>query len=265
MEVKFDREEIRRRCEEYFSIYDITRERTRDMCELKIVHSRHVASNCEYIAKEKGFDRYNIDLAWILGELHDFGRFGQIVVTKTFRDSDRWNHAHLGASLLFKHGLIDDLIPNWDEVCEEDRIVLEKAVYHHSDYRLPTDLTERELMFCELIQAADQIDIFRTIVTSGWETIYSHTKEEILATDFSDEIVQAIYKHELADYSKRTTLADYHLAHLALCFGLYDRAARHEVVEQGCLAQMMDIEFAQPAVQEKFQHIKAEINEFLNS
>lgn len=263
MGVEFDRAEIKRRCEEYFSIYDITRERTREMCEAKTIHTNFVASNCEDIAIGLGFDRYNIDVAWIIGELHDFGRFGQIVVTQTFRDSGKWNHAHLGASLLFKHGLIDDLIPNWDEVCEEDKLVIEKAVYHHSDFHLPDDLTERERVFCKLIQEADQIDIFRTVVENGWETIYGHTKEEILASDFTDEIVQVFYRHELADYSKRATYADYHLAHIALCFGMRSQASRRRVVEQGYLGQMMDIEFTKPEVEDKFQGIKAEVNQYL--
>ncbi len=262
-EVVFDRKEIERRCEEYFSVYDLTQERTRKMCEAKTEHSRIVASNCENIARGLNFDRYDTDLAWIIGELHDFGRFGQIVVTKTFRDTDKWNHAHLGASLLFKHELVDDLISNWDEVDEEDRVVMEKAVYHHSDFRLPEDLTPRERTFCTLIQEADQTDIFRTIVKSGWETIYGHTKEEILDSDFSDAIVQAFFCHELADYSKRTTYAGYHLAHIALCFGLKSKAARHRVAEQGYLEQMMDIEFTHPAVEEKFQQITAEVRNYL--
>ena len=262
-EVVFDRKEIERRCEEYFSVYDVTKERTRRMCEAKTVHSRIVASNCEDIARGLDFDRYDTDLAWIIGELHDFGRFGQIIVTHTFQDTGRWNHAHLGASLLFKHGLVDDLIPNWDEVDQEDRVVMEKAIYHHSDFHLPEDLTPREHTFCRLIQEADQTDIFRTIVKAGWETIYGHTKEEMLDSDFSDAIVQAILRHELADYSKRTTYADFHLAHIALCFGLKSKPARQKVVEQGYLKQMMDIEFTHPAVEEKFQQIKAEVRKYL--
>jgi hypothetical protein len=175
-----------------------------------------------------------------------------------------WNHAHVGANLLFDYGLVNDLIPNWGDVCEEDQLVVYKAVYHHSDFHLPDGLTEREHMYCKLIREADQMDIFRTIVESGWETIYGHTKEEILASDFSDAIVQALFRHELADYSKRTTYADYHLAHIALCFGLESLAARHKAVEQGYLLQMMDIEFARPEVDRTFQQIKAEVMAYLD-
>lgn len=172
---------------------------------------------------------------------------------------------HLGASLLFRHGLIEDIIPDYDEVCHKDRVVMEKAIYHHSDFRLPDGLTGREQTYCQLIREADQIDIFRTIVESGWETIHGHTKREILDSTFSDEIVDAIFRHELADYSKRATYADYHLAHIALCFGLTTRAAHNTVKEQGYLAQMMDIEFTHPEVEERFREIVAEVRAYLDA
>lgn len=99
--------------------------------------------------------------------------------------------------------MIDDIIPNYGEACDEDKRVMEKVVYHHSDFHLPDGLTERQRLFCDIICDADQLDIFRTIVESGWVTIYGRTKKVILASDFSDEIVQAFYRRELADYSKR--------------------------------------------------------------
>ena len=42
-------------------------------------------------------------------------------------------------------------------------------------------------------------------------------------------------------------------------------ASRHVVWEQGYLRQMMDIEFTQPAVQEKYLRITDEVMKFLNS
>lgn len=100
---------------------------------------------------------------------------------------------------------------------------------------------------------------------SGWETIYGRSKEEILASDFSDEIVEAFYKHELADYSKRVTPADYHLAHIALCFGLRSKAAHYRALEQGYLFTMMDLEFTDPSVQKKFEDIKEQVKNYLHS
>lgn len=73
-----------------------------------------------------------------------------------------------------------------------------------------------------------------------------------------------VASHGPADYSKRTTYADYHLAHIALCFGVQTPASRHVVWEQGYLRQMMDIEFTQLAVQEKYLQIKDQVMEFLD-
>lgn len=263
MSTIFNKDEIQQRCDEFYSLYDVTNARTYDMCKAKQIHTHAVAANCITIAKNLSLSEYDSDLAWIIGELHDFARFGQVVVTKTFRDSDRYNHAKFGARLLFKHGMIEDIIADYAAINDEDKLVMEKAIYHHSDLKLPDDLTERERLFCEIIRAADQIDIFRTIATSGWKTIYGHGKDEILSADISEEILAAFPRHELADYSKRTTLADYHLAHIALCFGLKMAAARQRAIEQGYLQQLMDIEFHNPTVQAKYLRAKQYVEEFL--
>lgn len=262
----FNKDEIERCCDEFFSLYDVTDARTYDMCVAKKIHTHAVAANCVHIGKNMGLSEYDCDLAWVIGELHDFARFGQAVVTQSFRDSDRYNHAKFGARLLFRHDMIEDIILNCHEISDEDKLVMEKAVYHHSDFKLPDDLTDRQRLFCEIIREADMIDIFRSIVTSGWETVYGHSKEEVMSSeDISPAILEAFTHHELADYTKRVTLADYHLAHIALCFGLKTSAARKRVIEQGYLQQMMDIEFHEPKVQEKYTLAKKCMEEVFTS
>lgn len=266
MSTIFNKDEIKQNCDEFFSLYDVTNARTYEMCETKKVHTHAAAENCIYIAKYLGLSEYDCDLAWIIGELHDFARFGQAVVTQTFSDSDRYNHAKFGARLLFKHGMIEDIMSNYNEVGDIDRAVMEKAIHYHNDLKLPDNLTERERLFCELIRDADIIDIFRTIETRSWETIYGHSKEEVLSSpDISDEILAVFPRHELADYSKRVTLADFRLAHIALFFGIKSRAARQRAIEQGYLLQLMDIEFYDSKVQEKYLKAKQCVEEFLQS
>ena len=260
----FNKEEIKTNCDDFFSLYDVTDARAYDMCKAKQIHTHAVAANCIYIGEYLGLSEYDCDLAWVIGELHDFARFGQVVVTQTFRDSDRYNHAKFGARLLFKHGMIEDIISNYTEVSDEDKLVMEKAIYHHSDFKLPDDLTDRELLFCKIIREADQIDIFRTIATRSWETIYGRSKEEILASDISPGILAAFPQHELADYSKRVLPADYHMAHIALCFGLKTPAARQRAVEQGYLQKLMDVTFSNAAVQQKYLQAKRCVEEFLS-
>lgn len=205
MNTIFDKVAIERCCDDFFSLYDVTRERTRDMCHAKRVHTHAVAENCIYIAHDRSLSDYDCDLVWLIGELHDFARFGQAVVTQTFCDNDRYNHAHFGARLLFKHGMICDIMTNFDAVPDADKIVLEKAIHHHSDFKLPNDLTDRERMFCDIIREADCIDIFRSIVTSGWKTLYNCTAEDVLSTDISPAVEEAFQRRETVNHSNCVT------------------------------------------------------------
>ncbi len=260
---RFDTTTILENCEDFYGMYNVTRGEIRQMCDLKMIHTRAVAENCLRIASHMGLSDYDRNMAWVIGELHDFARFGQAVSTRSLDDSDRFNHARLGARLLFTYRMIDDIIPNFDQICPEDRRVMEMAVLHHSDFHLPNDLTARELLFCRIIREADQLDIFRTIVESGWEINYGCTLETLLSGDISPDIEAAFYQHTLADYSRRVSPADYHMAHIALCFGLESVSARHRAVEQGFLHRMMDICFSREEVQERYAKMKVEVDAFL--
>ena len=260
---QFDTTTIRENCEAFYALYRFTEGGVRQMCELKLIHTRAVAQNCLEIADGLGLSDYDRDMAWVIGQLHDFARFGQAVVTHSLDDSAQFNHAQLGARLLFTHGLIRDIIPDYDQICPEDQRVMEMAVLHHSDLQLPDDLTARERLFCRIIREADQLDIFRTIVESGWEINYGCTRAELLAGEISPAIEAAFYRHILADYSMRVTPADFHMAHIALCFGLESASARRRAAEQGYLQRMMEIRFTRPDVQKRYAGMKAEVEAFL--
>ncbi len=261
----FDKNIIRENCEDFFSLYNITDGQVRDMCTNKIIHTRYVAQNCTALAQYMGLDEYDTALAWIIGELHDFARFGQIVNTKTFTDSDRFNHAKLGARILFVHGMIKDIIPNYSEVCEQDRTVMYKAVYYHSDFALPDDLTDRERLFCNIIRDADKLDIFRNSTVGGWEVTCGWTEEEIFSSDISPKVEEAFYQHRTANNADCVLPADSHLRHIAMCFGLVYEAARKRAIEQGYLHRLMEHDFERPDVQKRYIKMRKQVEKFLRS
>ena len=260
---RFDKDTIQKNCDEFYSLYNVTHGEVFEMCNLKKIHTYNVAENCTMIAKRMGLDEYDCDMAWVIGQLHDFARFGQAVRTLSLDDSEAFDHAKLGARMLFIHHLVDDIIPGYDRIDNVDKTVMEKAVYHHSEYKLPDDLTERERLFCEIIREADKLDIFRTIVDSGYEINYGCSLEEMERDDISPAIEEAFYEHRLAEYAKRVTKADYHMAHIALCFGLEEASARQRAREQGYIEQMMDIEFTDPLVQKKYLGMKEQVYKWL--
>ena len=75
----FDKQAIKRNCEEYFDLYTVKDERVQRMCDRKITHTRDVAQNSLYLAEALHFNEYDETLAWVIGYLHDFARFGQAI------------------------------------------------------------------------------------------------------------------------------------------------------------------------------------------
>ena len=259
----FDKDEIRKQCDDFFSMYNVTKEETREMCVRKRVHTHAVAENSRQIAGAWGLNEYDRDMAWVIGELHDFARFGQAVVTGTFRDSNQYDHAAMAVRLLFKHGMIEDIIPGYHDISEEDRLVMEKAVYYHSVLRLPDNLSKREKIFCDIIREADRVDIFRIVVESGWETIYGCSRETVFSSAISEEVFSAFEKHELVDYARRRTKADYYMGHIALCFGLKTKAAMELAATQGYIRSLLEAEFSDPDVQREFDKAAEQVMDYL--
>ena len=258
----FDKSAIKRNCDEFFSLYDVTKGDVHVMCERKKRHTEEVARNCLMIAKNMGLDDYNCDLAWVIGEFHDFARFGQAVNTHSFVDSKKYDHAKIGANILFVHHLADDIIPDYDKITDTDRQIMYKAVLYHNDYALPGNLTEREKLFCNIVRDADKLDIFRNVIESGYENVYGCTFDELKKSDISPAMEEAFCEHRPADYKKRVTKADYLMAHIALYFGLVEDSSKQRAKEEGYLKKMMDIKFADPAVQKKYLKMKEQLKIF---
>ena len=68
---------------------------------LKYDHMLRVASRCAAIAESERECELPTDLAWLIGLVHDIGRFEQVRRYGTFVDSKSIDHAALSAELLF--------------------------------------------------------------------------------------------------------------------------------------------------------------------
>lgn len=99
---------------EYVRNYDPSDEKIK----LKIDHTYRVAGLCQRIAESLGLSEPEVDIAWLLGMLHDIGRFEQIRRFGTFNDVQSVDHAEFGADLLFKEGLIRKFAEGYYEECE---------------------------------------------------------------------------------------------------------------------------------------------------
>ena len=121
---------------------------------LKIEHIKRVSEISGIISENLNLDKENIELAKLIGLLHDIGRFEQIKQYNTFSDKDSIDHGKLGVEILFKQGKIRNFIKSakYDEI-------IKKAILNHNRKEIEKGLNPKELLHSKIIRDADKIDM----------------------------------------------------------------------------------------------------------
>ena len=88
----------------YIGKYDFSNPRIK----LKADHIFRVADVSKKIATELNLTKEEIDLAELIGLLHDIGRFEQLRIYDTFKDSESVNHAEMGIKVLKENNFIKE-------------------------------------------------------------------------------------------------------------------------------------------------------------
>lgn len=264
---------------EYVRNYDPSDEKIK----LKIDHTYRVAGMCQRIAESLGLSEPDVDIAWLLGMLHDIGRFEQIRRFGTFNDAQSVDHAEFGADLLFKEGLIRKFAEGYYEECElarsgneeaeqiiknnehhnKDTGLLEMAIRQHNKYRVKEDLTERQRMFCDILRDADKVDIFKVNADIPMEIIYDVTTEELKNGVITKEVLESFYKKETVLKSVRRSAVDHIVGHISLLFELVYKESYRQAREQGYVYKLLDFKSDVPEVNAEFDDMRKYVDEFL--
>ena len=264
---------------EYVRNYDPSDEKIK----LKIDHTYRVAGLCQRIAESLGLSEPDVDIAWLLGMLHDIGRFEQIRRFGTFNDVQSVDHAEFGADLLFKEGLIRKFAEGYYEECElaepenqedeqiiknnehhnKDTGLLEMEIRQHNKYRVKEDLTERQRMFCDILRDADKVDIFKVNADIPMEIIYDVTTEELKNGVITKEVLESFYKKETVLKSVRRSAVDHIVGHISLLFELVYKESYRQAKEQGYVYKLLDFKSDVPEVNAEFDDMRKYVDEFL--
>ena len=253
--IKIERKKVIDTFAEYVKAYNSEETKVR----LKIEHTYRVAGLCQVIGQSIGLEGADLDLAWLMGMLHDVGRFEQLRRFDTFNDADSINHAHLGCEILFEDGRIRDYL---DDDCED--VLIRRAIYHHSDYRIPLEYDERTTMYCNILRDADKVDIFKVNCDFPLEEIYNATTEEIRNGGITDAVLDAFKeKHTILRSLKRTAV-DNVPGHISLAFELVYPESVRQAVRQGYLGRMLAFESDNPDTREKMREINRIMKEYIS-
>lgn len=286
---------------EYVRNYDPSDEKIK----LKIDHTYRVAGLSQRIAESLGLSEPDVDIAWLLGMLHDIGRFEQIRRFGTFNDVQSVDHAEFGADLLFKEGLIRKFAEGYYEECELARSgneeagqaysrqkdcqkdckedcdegklnseqvkcnegklagLLELAIRQHNKYRVKEGLTDKELMFCNILRDADKVDIFKVNADIPMEIIYDVTTEELKNGVITKEVLESFYKKETVLKSVRRSAVDHIVGHISLLFELVYKESYRQAKEQGYVYKLLDFKSDVPEVNAEFDDMRKYVDEFL--
>ena len=277
-----DRKKVKNVFKKYTDNYEISDEKIK----LKVDHTYRVAALSERIACSLGLGDDDTNLAWLIGMLHDIGRFEQLKNYGTFSDAESIDHAHYGVELLFEDGLIEkfasenaakDLKGKKDlketavksenkeketkEISELD--ILRTAIWNHSAYRVEEGLTDRVKMFCNIIRDADKIDILKVNYDVTLEVIYDVTTEELKNSGVTDEVMKAFMEHHAVLRSLKKTPIDNLVGHAALVFELVYNESFKIVKEQGYIEKMLSYVSDNQDTVKKFEIMRNDMNKFL--
>ena len=293
--MKIDRDKAAETFLDYASGYDMTDVKVK----LKVDHTFRVADLCARIAGSIGLDGQDCDLAYLMGILHDIGRFEQLRRFHTFRDAVSVNHAMLSADLLFQEGLIErfgyaagqncpaheaqdsqdaagtaetltkqGIVAGTAETLTEqdadEMRLIEKAIRLHNAYLLPEDLTAREKTFCQVLRDADKVDILRVNRETPMTQIYDLPEEAFLTAEISDPVYEDLLSRRNVNRANSRTAADFLMGHIAFVYGLVYPESFRLVKEQGYLEQMLQFESRNEKTRKRLLRVRDEIHAYLD-
>lgn len=213
---------------------------------IKIAHTYRVASISERIAGS--ISTVNVDLAWLLGLLHDIGRFEQVTRYGTFFDALSIDHAELGADILFHDNLFGSFVK---QESQEMKAIAETAIRLHNKLSIPENMEENTAMYTKILRDADKVDIFRVLTEYPYNERYSNLKGLVAR----DEVMRYVKEHRCVPRTSagRANELEMLIAQCCMAFELEYPESRAIVIEQGYLKQLLEKDAEQLAI------VKAEI------
>ena len=173
------------KCKKEFLKYTEKFDFEKEGIKRKQLHSLRVMEECKKVAKALKLNKEEIELAELIGLLHDIGRFEQYNRENEQCNEMLLDHANLGVEILVK----DDYIKKYIDDKYYIPIIL-KAIKNHNKLEIEDDLNEEELLYAKIIRDADKLDIFYEGVEIYWNT--KKEKENIENSKISSKIEEQL-------------------------------------------------------------------------
>ncbi len=171
------------KCKEEFLKYTETYDLQNEGIKRKQLHSLRVMEESKRVAEALKLSEEKIELAELIGLLHDIGRFEQYNRGNTYLNEMLLDHARLGVEVLIKDDYIKKYIDN-----EQYIPIILTAINNHNKFKIEDGLNEEEMLFAKIIRDADKLDILYEGVEIYWNT--QREKENVENSKISINIEQ---------------------------------------------------------------------------
>lgn len=204
---------------------------------LKETHTHRVCGETRILAESLALNDNDTRIAETIALLHDVGRFEQFKKYRTYKDTTSEDHSAIALRVMKNERVLEGLD-------ESERILIERAVEYHNKRSLPAGLDKRTELFSKIIRDADKIDIY-LLITKNLEQYFANPCTFHLEIEFPDDpkcspqILEAVEKGGLIDYSMLRTLYDAILLQVGWVYDMYFDATIRRVVEKGYLEKFI--------------------------
>ena len=230
--------------------------------KLKVIHTYHVADNAREIAKKVNLSKEDIELAELIGLLHDIGRFEELKITKEL-NSVKFDHASHGSKMLFENGMIREFIDD----NQYDNII-KKAIENHSRLSIEDGLEDRILLHSKIIRDADKLDNYRVKKDENIEAIFPKRVKNRLDMEnaiLSDKVYETILNKKCVDIHDRVTPLDFWVCILAFTFDLNFDVTYKIVKENDYINVLIDrFDYKDKETKARMESIRKIVNKFID-
>lgn len=243
------------KAKEEFLIYTKNFDLSNENIKRKQLHSLRVMQISEEIAKNLNLKKEDVELAKLIGLLHDVARFEQYTKYQTYNDSISFDHGDYALKILEKD------IRKYIQTDEFDEII-KKAIKNHNKYKIEEGLNSKEELFAKIIRDADKIDI---LYESG-EIFWKGLEKEIEESKISEEIFKSIKEKRLVKRSKdlKFTKVDSVVVNIAFIFDLNFTISYKIIYEKDYINKILNkYDIKDEKTRKEYNEIKEIINNYL--
>ena len=250
-----DFEHVKAVFEEYLNGYD----RENDKVKLKIVHTYGVVKYAGEIARKMECSGEDVELAELIGLLHDIGRFEQIRRFHSF-EPGTMDHAVFGAELLFGE---EKLIRRFVEDDKFDELI-DAAIRKHSDFKLDGIHDTRTLFHAKLIRDADKLDNCRVKLEASIEAMLGVSEEAAGEGLISPKVWESCLRRESVLSADRQVPVDYWVSYLAQYYDINFPETCEIIEEEDYITRIADrIRYQEQDTRDKIRILTEDLKRYL--